>query len=51
MQVWPLLADLEIPEVDSKDVMILLGTNILEAILQLEVHTVSSDDDLLHRQV
>ena len=51
MQTWPHVADLEIPEVDSKDVMILLGTNILEAILELEVHTVSSDDDLLHRQV
>ena len=37
MQTWPHLADLEIPNVDSKDVMILLGANVLEAILQREV--------------
>ena len=88
MQTWPHVADLEIPEVDSKDVTILLGANVLEAILQRElrrgspgqpaavvtafgwtltgsvkslvapeslhvmfIHTVPSDDDLLHRQV
>ena len=37
MQTWPHVVDLEIPEVDSKDVTILLGTNVLEAILQHEV--------------
>ena len=88
MQTWPHVVDLEIPEVDSKDVTMLLGANVLEAILQREVrrgspgqpaavlttfgwtltgsvkslvapeslhvmfvHTVPSDDDLLHRQV
>ena len=88
MQTWFHVADLEIPEVDSEDVRILLGANVLEAILQLEVHrgspgqhaavltafrwtltgsvkslvtpeslhvmlihTVPSEDDLLHRQV
>ena len=88
MHTWHHVADLEIPEVDSKDVTILLGANMLEAILQREVrrgspgqpaavltafgwtltgsvkrlvapeslhvmfiHTVPSDDYLLHRQV
>ena len=37
MQTWLHVADLEIPEVDSKDVTILLGANVLEAILQREV--------------
>ena len=88
MQTWHHVTDLEIPEVDSKDVMILFGANMLEAILEPEVcrgspgqpaavltafgwtltgsvkklvtpeslhvmlvHTVPSDDNLLHRQV
>ena len=37
MQSWPHLADLKIPEVDSKNVMILLGANVIDAILQREV--------------
>ena len=37
MQTWSHVADLEIPEVDAKDVTILLGANMLEAILQREV--------------
>lgn len=37
MQTWPHVVDLEIPEVDSMDVTVLLGANVLEAILQLEV--------------
>ena len=37
MQTWPHVADLQIPEVDSKDVTILLDANVLEAILQREV--------------
>ena len=37
MQTWPHIADLEIPEVNSKDVTVLLGANVLEAILQREV--------------
>ena len=88
LQTWSHVAVLEITEVDSKDVTILLGANVLEAVLQREVrrgsssqpkavlnafgwtltgsvkslvapeslhvlflHTVPSDDDLLHRQV
>jgi len=34
MQNFPHLIDLDIPEVDSEDVTILLGANVLEAILQ-----------------
>ena len=41
MQTWPHVVDLEIPEVDSKDVTILLGANALEFILQREVCRVS----------
>ena len=37
MQTWSHAVDLEIPQVDSKDVTILLGGNVLEAILQREV--------------
>ena len=37
MQSWPHLADLKIPEVDSKNVTILLGANVIDAILQREV--------------
>ena len=37
MQDFPHLTDLDMPEVDSEDVAILLGANVLEAILQLDV--------------
>ena len=37
MQTWPHAADIEIPEVDSEDVTVLLGANVLEAILQHKV--------------
>ena len=37
MQTWPHVADLEIPDVDSEYVTVLLGANVLEAILQREV--------------
>ena len=37
MQDFPHLTDLDIPEVDSEDVTILLGANVLEAILQRDV--------------
>jgi len=37
MQTWPHVADLEIPDVDSEYVTVLLGANVLEAILQCEV--------------
>jgi len=37
MQTWRHVADLQIPEADFKDVMTLLGANVLEAILQREV--------------
>ena len=37
MQDFPHLTDLDIPEVDSEDVTILLGANVLEAILQHDV--------------
>ena len=37
MQAWPHVADIEIPEVDSQNVTVLLGANVLEAILQHEV--------------
>ena len=37
MQDFPHLTDLDIPEVDSDDVTIFLGANVLEAILQHDV--------------
>jgi len=37
MQDFPHLTDLDIPEVDSEDVTVLLGANVLEAILQHDV--------------
>ena len=37
IQDFPKLTDLDIPEVDSEDVTILLGANVLEAILQHDV--------------
>jgi len=37
MQDFPHLTDLDIPKVDSQDVTILLGANVLEAILQHDV--------------
>ena len=37
MQTWPHVADLEITDVDSQYVTLLLGANVLEAILQCEV--------------
>ena len=37
IQDFPHLTDLDIPEVDSEDVTILLGANVLEAILQHDV--------------
>lgn len=37
IQSWPHLANLEIPEVDSKDVTMLLGANVVEAVLHHEV--------------
>ena len=37
IETWSHLANLKIPEVDSKDVTILLGANVVEAILNLEV--------------
>lgn len=37
MQDFPYLTDLDIPEVNSEDVTILLGANALEAILQHDV--------------
>ena len=37
MQDFPHLTNLDFPEVESKDVTILLGANVLEAILQHDV--------------
>ena len=37
IQSWPHLANLKIPEVNSKDVTMLLGANLVEAILHHEV--------------
>ena len=37
MQDFPYLTDLDIPEVDSEDVTVLLGANVLETILQHDV--------------
>ena len=37
MQDFPHLTDLDIPKVDSEDATILLGANVLEAILQRDV--------------
>ena len=38
MQNFPHLNDLQIPEVSSEDVTVLLGANVLEAILQRDIH-------------
>jgi hypothetical protein len=39
MQSWAHLKDLNVPEVDSKDVTILLGANVVNAILHREIQT------------